>query len=842
MSALRNPLATSLVLALAATACGANSGDGTPSATSGSAVTPGANTLAGHVPAAARGLSPVGELPPQQRLHLTLGLPLRDQAGLQKLIAALYDPASPSFRQFVTPAQFANAYAPAQADYDAVVAFANRSGFTVTDTFDDRTLVGVDAAVADVERALHVKLGVYQHPTESRTFFAPESEPSIDAALPIVHVTGLDDLAARGPSGKMTPVDLTKPRMVPESGTWNGLYVSKDLRAAYAPGVTLTGAGQIVGIYNPPHGFNLSDITAYESAAGISPPVWVTKTLVDGVDYPPDNFSSEVTLDIEMAVAMAPGLSRVIVYEGDVMKALHQMATDDVAKQLSYSWPTPPENQSADQIYMQFAAQGQSFFVASSDDGGYYPGVPQYADDPYVTVVGGTELSTTSGGAWSGESCWVSSGGGWMGNYPIPSWQQGIDMTASFGSTQYRNSPDVSMVADYVMAWYKGAGQWFSGTSASAPLWAGFTALANQQAASLGQPPVGFLNPRLYSIGKTSLYGEAFHDVASGNNVSGWNKTPNASKEYVSVPGYDLCTGWGTPTGGGLIDALAGIHISSNYAPAAASTHDGALFLATAPDGRIFSSRVVLGQASQRWLEVEGGGRTNASPAAALTGNAPYVFVGVKGLDGNMYINQGDLGRPYVGWGYFGIQTNVAPAVATTPDGVLFFATRTDGHIFSNRVVLGQAAQGWNEVGGGGVTDAAPAAALCGNNPYIFAAVKGLDGNVYINQAQLGGGWVGWRTDGVMKTNVAPAVVTTPDGVIFFATRTDGRIFSNRVVLGQAGQGWVEVGGGGVTNAATAGAVVGDNPYLFTLVKGMDDNIWLNQEQLGGSWVGWERL
>lgn len=282
--------------------------------------------------------------------------------------------------------------------------------------------------------------------------------------------------------------------------------------------------------------------------------------------------------------------------------------------------------------------------------------------------------------------------------------------------------------------------------------------------------------------------------------------------------------------------------MSTNVAPAVASTPDGVLFFATDTVGRIYQNRVVLGQASQGWLELEGSGRTDAAPAAALVGNNPYVFTAIKGLNGYVYVNQGGLGGQYVGWqSDYAFETKVAPAVATTPDGVLFFAIDLQGRILFNRAVLGQAGQGWVEVGGNGRTDASPAAALVGNTPYIFAAVKGLDGYIYINQADLGGPWVGWRSDYAFQTDVAPAVATTPDGVIFFAKDLHGRILSNRVVLGQAGQGWVEVGGNGRTNAAPAAALVGDNPYIFAAVKGYDGHFYLNQAGLGASWVGWQQ-
>jgi hypothetical protein len=167
---------------------------------------------------------------------------------------------------------------------------------------------------------------------------------------------------------------------------------------------------------------------------------------------------------------------------------------------------------------------------------------------------------TTTGpnGNWAGESTWnqgngVGSGGGISTTYSIPSWQQGVDMTTNLGSTTYRNIPDVAMVAYNVQAVYNnGATSGFMGTSCAAPLWAGFMALVNQWAASNAKPSAGFINAAIYAIGTGTNYSTMFHDITTGNNAS--SRSPN---RFYATPGYDLCTGWGTPSGSNLISALA---------------------------------------------------------------------------------------------------------------------------------------------------------------------------------------------------------------------------------------------------------------------------------------------
>ena len=135
--------------------------------------------------------------------------------------------------------------------------------------------------------------------------------------------------------------------------------------------------------------------------------------------------------------------------------------------------------------------------------------------------------------------------------YPIPSWQKGVNMTTNGGSTSKRNSPDVALVANNVFTVADdGYLENTSGTSCAAPLWAGLAALANQRAVAAGVTNIGFINPALYHIGTNSGYTACFDDITVGNN------TNTVAAEYLARPGYDLCTGWGSPIGGSLIIAL----------------------------------------------------------------------------------------------------------------------------------------------------------------------------------------------------------------------------------------------------------------------------------------------
>ena len=284
----------------------------------------------------------------------------------------------------------------------------------------------------------------------------------------------------------------------------------------------------------------------------------------------------EVSLDIEMVISMATNLSKVIVYEvpspqtpspGPIVDILNRMVTDNLAKQLSCSWYVlnGTNDPAADQAFQEMAAQGQSFFNASGDSDAYTGLISFPGDTPYATQVGGTTLTTSgAGGAWASETVWnwdvefgstydgQGSSGGISTQYPIPSWQTNVNMVASQGSTTERNIPDVAMVADNIYVRADGTDLNNGGTSCAAPLWAAFTALVNQQAAIDGQPAVGFLNPALYTLGNGGSYNSLFHDITTGSNT--WSASPT---KFRAVTGYDLCTGWGTPAGQRLINALA---------------------------------------------------------------------------------------------------------------------------------------------------------------------------------------------------------------------------------------------------------------------------------------------
>ena len=320
----------------------------------------GRQVLHSHWPSAVAHMTPLRHLPSSQHLSLALSLPLRNQQALTDFLRQLSDPSSPNFRHYLTPAQFAERFGPTDSDYQAVIEFARARGLKVTGTYSNRMILDVDGAVPDIESAFHVTMSSYQHPTEARQFYAPNAEPSVDFTVPLwgsaawtttrcrIRGSSLKPLwPSRGPGSHL---QLQRPlcaslRRANTGSAPNGDYMGNDFRTAYAPGVTLTGAGQSVGLLQF-DGYTASDITYYESLAGRSN-ITLTNVLLDGFTGAPTGNGGEVevSLDIEMAMSMAPGISNIIVYEagpyGNWHDILNRMATDNLAKQLSCSWYIP---------------------------------------------------------------------------------------------------------------------------------------------------------------------------------------------------------------------------------------------------------------------------------------------------------------------------------------------------------------------------------------------------------------------------------------------------------------------------------------------------------------------
>ena len=570
--------------------------------------------LSGQRSAAAASATAAGDVDAAATITLTLSLAPRDQAGLETLLGRLYDPQDPLYHHFLTSAQFEARFSPTPAQYNAIAAFARTRGLTVTGTSPNRLLLEVSAPAGTVESAFGVHLQRLLD-TQGRLFHAPDTDPVVPASVAplLTGVIGLDNGAVAHPHFQRlgplsSPPDGTLPDLGPGlvgsglfpdtilpaaaplqtgSGPGGGLTPSNIKNAYNLSSLSLTGTGQTLALFEL-DSYVASDINSYESAFGL-PTVSLTNVPVDGGSGTLNSSGgqAEVTLDIELQMALAPGTpvapSSILVYEGPntfqgLIDTYNQIATDDAARQISTSWgldepdmaqgtvkfgkPRVSTNilQAENVVFQQMAAQGQTLFAAAGDSGAYDNGktltVDDPASDPYVTGVGGTSLTTNGGnGPYVSETTWNngsgSAGGGGISAYwAIPAWQHGVVSAASLGSTTMRNVPDVSLDANPYTGYsiFVGGG-WnlYGGTSCAAPLWAAYTALVNQQRLANGSGYIGFANPILYAAAQGPYGSQNFHDIADGST----------NLYYPAVTGYDDATGWGTLNGANLLADLA---------------------------------------------------------------------------------------------------------------------------------------------------------------------------------------------------------------------------------------------------------------------------------------------
>lgn len=521
-------------------------------------------------------LTPLRPMNTATRLHLALGIPLREPEALTRTLKDLYNPQSPRYQQWMTPQEVTAKFCATEQDYKAIVSWAASKGFQVTATHPNRICVEVEGTVGDIQKAFNITLQEYSHPDGTRTFFAPNTNPTVDSPIPLATIDGLDNYELAKPNSRLKTVAPTSAPakgggITPNDGgnspnlgsAPGGAYAACDFRAAYVPGSLLRGLGQNVGLLQYDDYYDV-DISNYETQFGL-PGTYPQRVVVNGPMPAPGSGQGEVCLDIEMVLSMAPGVANIYVYEAPNTLAnwvplLSRIQSDNLCQQVSCSWSGGADNATGENIFQMMAAQGMSFFNATGDQDAFLGFIPFPSMSANITECGGTTLSTTGPcGTYVSETVWnwgggTGSSGGWTNVFGIPWWQQGIDMTANLGSTVYRNVPDVALTGDNVYVRYNNGGAGvFGGTSCAAPLWAGFTALVNEQAAKTFRPGLGFLNPAIYAVSKGATYTANFHDITTGNN-----QKPGSGSLYSATTGYDLCTGWGTPAGQGLINYLSG--------------------------------------------------------------------------------------------------------------------------------------------------------------------------------------------------------------------------------------------------------------------------------------------
>ncbi len=563
----------------------------------------------------------VGALPTTQHLSIAVTLKLRNTAALSHFVAEASTPGTAAYGHYLTAAQFDAAYAPTQAQVNTVAAYLRSKGLSVTRVSGNRESLDVTGTTATVKAAFGTTESTYQDPYAHRDFYANDHAvvlPSSIAGL-VSAVAGLDDHTVRTP-------DLVRKANVTPHATPSGVTPSQ-IDTAYRINKTgENGSGETVALWEF-DGYNASDLSTYNSTYGLSGPA-ATTVSVDSANYNsnPGQGEGEVELDSEVVRAVAPQATQ-LVYEapnsdqGEIDIANAIVSADKVSA-ISISWgsceqdTTPSVMTAVNSSFEQAVAEGISIYSAAGDDGsrdctGSTSGSGVLAVDfpgtsVYDTSVGGTTLTMGSGGAYSSESAWDTSGGGVSTLYSRPSWQP--------GSGTMRTVPDVASNADpnsgYAI-YTGGSWQQIGGTSAAAPLWAGFTTLYNQKAAAASKANLGFANPAIYGIGEGSSYSSALHDITTGGN-----------QDYNAGVGYDEVTGWGSPIADSLMTALLGTGGSTGSSDTVTVTNPGSESgtVGTAVSLQIAASDSASGQKLSYSATGLPAGLTINSASGAITG------------------------------------------------------------------------------------------------------------------------------------------------------------------------------------------------------------------------------
>ena len=458
--------------------------------------------------------------------------------------------------------EFASAYGADPEHLERVRAFARAHHLRVIEARGEisRRTLKVQGTVAQLEKAFDVILNDYEHP--GGRYRGRTGSIHIPAELEevIQGVFGLDNRPQAKPHHRFRGLAGAS-----DAATPNLSYSPVQVAQLYSFPTGVTGAGQTIGIIELGGGYNPSDITSYFQSLGLTPPN-VSDVSVDGGTNSPTNPNSadaEVLLDIEVSGGVAPGANIVVYFttntdqgfQDALSTAIHDTTNNPSAVSISWGGPestwTAQSMQTFDQVAQEAAALGVTITVAAGDDGssdGVSDGsnnVDFPGSSPNVLCCGGTTL-VSSNGAITSETVWNdgsqggATGGGFSTTFAQPSYQSSL--ATSYPGQTGRGVPDVAGNADPDTGYnilVDGQQGVVGGTSAVAPLWAGLVALLNQQL----NTRLGFLNPLIYALPEPD---NGFNDITQGNNGS-----------YTAGPGWDPCTGLGSPIGTTLATLLA---------------------------------------------------------------------------------------------------------------------------------------------------------------------------------------------------------------------------------------------------------------------------------------------
>jgi kumamolisin len=507
----------------------------------------------------------VGPCPADTSIEVTVYLRSKDPSGLQEFVQQTSAPGS---HPYLTPQQFAHKFGANPADIEAVTNFARRHQIHVIGHDLGRRSVTLSGNAAQLSEAFGTDLhhyryagGVYR--LRRGTIQIPASFANI-----ITGVFGLDNR----PQARTHFRVLSQKKAAAPGAVKAETYTPVQVAAVYDFPGGFNGQGETIGIVELGGGYNQTDLTNYFQQLGVSPVPTVTAVSVDGAANSPtgdaDGPDGEVELDIEVAGSIAPGAAIKVFFAPNTnqgfIDAVTTAVNDAAVTVISISWGGPESTfttqamTSFNQAFQDAGTMGKTVFVAAGDsgssdgetDGANHVDFP--ASSPFVVGCGGTSLEANlSTDTITSEVVWNetandegATGGGVSDFFPKPSYQDSVNVPAPTTSGGGRGVPDVAGDADPVTGYQvivDGSSTVIGGTSAVAPLYAGLFARINQALVQQGKSRAGFVNAALYQNPS------AFHDIVSGNNGS-----------FSAGPGWDPCTGLGSPNGAAILSALEG--------------------------------------------------------------------------------------------------------------------------------------------------------------------------------------------------------------------------------------------------------------------------------------------
>ncbi|MBV9081452.1 MAG: S53 family peptidase [Acidobacteriaceae bacterium] len=556
-----------------------------------------------------------GEAQPDLTFPITMHFRMSNaqQKQLEQLLRDQQDPGNSQYHRWLTPEQFGQRFGLSDADLNKITSWLANAGFSNIEVNRSRTAVTMSGTASIVQSAFQTSIHRYRR--DGNLHYANASDPSLPRALQgmITGIHGLNDFHPRAPVIQRT---VAQPKFTSNLTGLNFIAPEDfttiyDVRALYSSGID--GTGQKIAIAGQTD-IQLSDIEAFRAASGLPPND--PQVVLTGTD--PGTSSSDLSeadLDIEWAGAVAPQATIVYVNSNDAFVSATYAINNNLAPVLSLSYGDCEANiprtelNSLNSAFQQANAQGMTIVAAGGDTGAAdcesapspRPRGPTVAthglavdfpsSSPYVTGMGGTELSEGGGSYWSPtndsnngsalsyipEVVWndtasvtelSASGGGKSILFQKPSWQQGTGVP----NDGARDTPDIALAASSSHDGFLicNAGSCVNGfrntdttlnvvggTSVAAPTFAGIVALLNQKVGGAQ----GNVNPKLYSIASYSI--DAFHDITTGNNQvpcrQGSPDCPaNGVLGYAAGPGYDQTTGLGSIDAYHLVSEWAG--------------------------------------------------------------------------------------------------------------------------------------------------------------------------------------------------------------------------------------------------------------------------------------------